>query len=105
MTQTRPRHHRLPRRDVHRLLGQLADDVRDQLATIVEEVTLARNSESTSVNESAKAAIIEAGGVVRQLNEEQRAVWVSTMKPVWEQFEADVGQENIDAAQAINAKH
>jgi C4-dicarboxylate-binding protein DctP len=83
----------------------LPDDVRDQLATIVEEVTLARNSESTSVNESAKAAIIEAGGVVRQLNEEQRAVWVSTMKPVWEQFVADVGQENIDAAQAINAKH
>jgi len=25
------------------------------------------------------------------------------MKPVWEQFKDDVGQENIDAAQAINA--
>jgi len=24
---------------------------------------------------------------------------------VWEQFRDDVGQENIDAAQAINAKH
>jgi C4-dicarboxylate-binding protein DctP len=27
------------------------------------------------------------------------------MKPVWGEFLADVGQENIDAAQAINAKH
>jgi C4-dicarboxylate-binding protein DctP len=25
------------------------------------------------------------------------------MKPVWEQFVDDVGQDNIDAAQAINA--
>jgi len=25
--------------------------------------------------------------------------------PVWDQFKEDVGQENIDAAQAINAKH
>ena len=83
----------------------LPDDVRDQLATIVAEVTEARNSESSAVNEAAKTAIIEAGGVVRQLTDEQRAVWVSTMKPVWEEFVDDVGQENIDAAQAINAKH
>jgi len=27
------------------------------------------------------------------------------MMPVWDQFVGDVGQENIDAAQAINAKH
>jgi C4-dicarboxylate-binding protein DctP len=25
--------------------------------------------------------------------------------PVWDQFVGDVGQENIDAAQVINAKH
>ncbi|MBM1631838.1 DctP family TRAP transporter solute-binding subunit [Sulfitobacter mediterraneus] len=80
-------------------------DVRDQLATIIKEVTEARNAESTKVNEDAKNAIIEAGGVVRQLSDEQRAEWVSVMKPVWEQFKDDVGQENIDAAQAINAKH
>ncbi|UWR20979.1 DctP family TRAP transporter solute-binding subunit [Sulfitobacter sp. S190] len=80
-------------------------DVRDQLATIVEEVTAARNAESTAVNAEAKQAIIDAGGVVRQLDDAQRAEWVSVMKPVWEQFQGDVGQENIDAAQAINAKH
>ena len=49
--------------------------------------------------------LLDAGGVIRTLDDAQRAEWVSTMKPVWEQFVGDVGQENIDAAQAINAKH
>jgi C4-dicarboxylate-binding protein DctP len=80
-------------------------DVRDQLATIITEVTEARNGESTAVNEAAKQAIIDAGGTVRQLNAEQRQAWVDAMLPVWEQFREDVGQDNIDAAQAINAQH
>jgi len=80
-------------------------DVRDQLATIVQEVTETRNAESSKVNAEAKQAIIDAGGVVRELDAAQREEWVSAMKPVWEEFTADVGQENIDEAQAINAKH
>jgi C4-dicarboxylate-binding protein DctP len=78
-------------------------DIRDQLSTIVEEVTLARNAEAFAVNEASKTAIIDAGGVVRQLTPEQRDEWVAVMKPVWGQFKDDVGQDNIDAAQAINA--
>jgi len=80
-------------------------DVRDQLATIVQEVTDTRNAESSKVNAEAKQAIIDAGGVVRELDDAQREAWVTAMKPVWEEFIADVGQENIDEAQAINAKH
>ena len=83
----------------------LPDDVRSQLGTIVEEVTAARNSESTAVNAAARQSILDAGGVVRELTAEQRQEWVTTMMPVWDQFKEDVGQENIDAAQAINAKH
>ena len=83
----------------------LPDDVRSQLGTIVEEVTAARNSESTAVNAAARQSILDAGGVVRALSAEQRQEWVTTMMPVWDQFKEDVGQENIDAAQAINAKH
>jgi C4-dicarboxylate-binding protein DctP len=78
-------------------------DVRDQLATIIEEVTVVRNAESTRVNAEAKQAIIEAGGVVRELTDAQRAEWVAVMKPVWDQFMDDVGEENVAAAQAINA--
>ena len=83
----------------------LPADVRNQLATILDDVTAARNSESTAVNASNKQAILDAGGVVRSLNTDQRAAWVEAMTPVWDQFVGDVGQENIDAAQAINAKH
>ena len=81
----------------------LEPDVRDQLSTILAEVTQMRNGESTQVNEEAKAAIIAAGGEVRSLTPEQREEWVAVMKPVWDQFKDDVGQDNIDAAQAINA--
>ncbi|MDA8713883.1 DctP family TRAP transporter solute-binding subunit [Planktomarina temperata] len=83
----------------------LPSDVRDQLATILTEVTEARNGESTAVNAAAKQAILDAGGVVRTLNADQRAAWVEVMLPVWGQFVDGVGQDNIDAAQAINANH
>jgi len=70
-------------------LDGLDADVRDQFMTILNEVT-------------AKAAIIAAGGTVRQLSAEQRAAWVKVMKPVWSKFEGDVGAENIAAAQKMN---
>ena len=73
-----------------------------EFLTIVKEVTETRNGEAYSVNQAAKQAVIDAGGVVRQLNEEQRAAWVEAMKPVWVKFESDVGADNIAAAQKIN---
>ncbi|AAV95873.1 DctP family TRAP transporter solute-binding subunit [Ruegeria pomeroyi] len=84
-------------------LDSLDAGVRDQFLTILTEVTNARNAESTKVNNEARDAILAAGGVVRQLTAEQRQEWVDTMKPVWDKFVDDVGQESIDAAQAINA--
>ncbi|MEM9108199.1 MAG: DctP family TRAP transporter solute-binding subunit [Pseudomonadota bacterium] len=81
----------------------LDGDVRDQLRTILNEVTVTRNAESAAVNQQAKQAILDAGGVVRELDATQRDAWVTAMKPVWDEFKDDVGQENIDAAQAINA--
>jgi len=83
-------------------LDGLEPEVRDQFLQILREVTVLRNAEATAVNEEAKAAIITAGGVVRTLSPEQRQAWVDAMKPVWAQFEGDVGAENIAAAQAIN---
>ena len=71
--------------------------------TIVKEVTMTRNAEAFAVNEAAKQSILEAGGTIRQLTPEQRQAWVDTMKPVWEKFAGDVGQDMIDAAQSFNA--
>lgn len=84
-------------------LDSLDADVRDQFLTILNEVTVARNTESSKVNQEAKQAILDAGGEVRELTAEQRQAWVDVMKPVWEQFEEEVGADNIAAAQEINA--
>ena len=79
-------------------LDGLPADVRDQFTTIVGEVTASRNSESASVNQNNKKLIIEAGGVVRTLTAEQRQQWVDAMKPVWKQFEGDIGADVIEHA-------
>jgi len=77
-------------------------DVREKLHTIVLEVTKERNAAVAEVDKTARESIVKAGGVIRELTPEQRQNWVDAMKPVWEQFKDEVGQENIDAAQAAN---
>jgi C4-dicarboxylate-binding protein DctP len=83
-------------------LDSLDADVRDQFMTILDEVTALRNSESFAVNQTNRQAIIDAGGEVRLLTSDERQAWVAAMKPVWEQFADDVGQDMIDAAQTFN---
>lgn len=79
-------------------LDSLEPEVRDQLQTILTEVTATRNAESTAVNAEARQSVIDAGGIVRTLTPEQREAWVSTMAPVWDQFAESIGQDVIDAA-------
>ncbi len=83
-------------------LKSLKPDVREQLLKIIKEVTDDRNGDSFKVNEEAKKAIIAAGGVVRELSDQQRAAWTTAMKPVWAKFEAEIGADLIEAAQASN---
>ncbi len=83
-------------------LDSLDADVRDQFLTILSEVTAERNAAVGDVDNQARQAILDAGTEIRELTPEQRANWVAVMKPVWEKFADEVGQENIDAAQAIN---
>ena len=80
----------------------LKPEIRDQVATIMKEVTEARNKESTAVNEANKQKIIEAGGKVRTLTADQRKAWVDALNPVWAKFEGDIGADLIKAAQAAN---
>ncbi|GGE49909.1 TRAP transporter substrate-binding protein [Actibacterium pelagium] len=80
-------------------------DVRDQLATIMHEVTAERNAAIGEVDSSNRQAVLDAGGVIRELTAEQRQAWVDAMLPVWSKFEADVGADNIAAAQAFNASN
>uniref|UniRef100_UPI004047CE35 DctP family TRAP transporter solute-binding subunit n=1 Tax=Yoonia sp. TaxID=2212373 RepID=UPI004047CE35 len=83
-------------------LDSLDPAVRDQFLTILEEVTVERNAAVGEVDLAARQSILDAGGKIVELTPEQRQVWVDVMRPVWTQFADEVGQENIDAAQAIN---
>ena len=80
----------------------LPKDVRNQLNTILMEVTQVRNAESTKVNNQNKENIINAGGTVRTLTDAQRQVWVDAMKPVWKKFEKDIGKDMMNAALKAN---
>ncbi|WP_394177908.1 DctP family TRAP transporter solute-binding subunit [Yoonia maritima] len=84
-------------------LDSLDAEVRDDFMAIFKDVTAERNAAVGEVDANNRQAVLDAGGVIRELTPEQRAEWVAVMQPVWTQFLDDVGQENIDAAQAINA--
>ena len=84
-------------------LDSLEPATRDQFLTILSEVTEVRNGEAFAVNEAAKQSILDAGGVIRQLDDAQRQAWVDAMAPVWDKFAGDVGQDMIDAAQSFNS--
>lgn len=83
-------------------LDSLDPAVKDQVLTILHEVTAERNAAVGEVDQAARQSILDAGGVIRELTPEQREEWVSAMKPVWAKFADGIGQENIDAAQLFN---
>ncbi len=84
-------------------LDSLDPAVRDQVLKILNEVTVERNAAVNEVDQQARQAILDAGGVIRELDDAQRAAWVDAMKPVWAKFADGIGQENIDAAQSFNS--
>jgi C4-dicarboxylate-binding protein DctP len=80
----------------------LPDDVRSKLEQILDEVTAESNGQSNQVNQKAREEVAAAGVEIRELTPEQRQKWVDAMKPVWEEFAEQIGQENLDAAMASN---
>ena len=83
-------------------LEGLDDGVRTQFLTIVDEVTNTANASVADKEAENRQNIADAGGVIRELDGAQRQAWVDTMKPVWDQFEGDIGKDLIDAAVSAN---
>ncbi|NVK33987.1 MAG: DctP family TRAP transporter solute-binding subunit [Rhodobacteraceae bacterium] len=83
-------------------LNSLDPDVRDQFLTITEEVTAKANAAVADKEAANRQRILDAGSTIRELTPAQRNEWISTMKPVWTKFEADIGKDLIDSAVASN---
>ena len=79
--------------------------VRSELENIIEEVTAEVNRQAEALNETAKQNIVASGkSEILQLTAEQRAAWRDAVRPAWAKFEAEIGADLIQAAQASNQR-
>lgn len=86
-----------------RFWNDLPEDIRTELKTILDEVTVKVNAMANELQATDKEMIVESGKTeIVQLTPEQRQQWQAAMKPVWSQFEEDIGAQYIEAAQACN---
>ena len=79
-------------------LDSLKPDVRAKFMKIADEVTQEANNSVKAAEAKNRQNILDAGGKIRTLTPEQRKAWVDAMKPVWKQFEGEIGKDIIDAA-------
>jgi C4-dicarboxylate-binding protein DctP len=86
-----------------RFWNGLPEDVRRTLDEVVEEVTVEVNRRAAELNAQSRQRIVAAGtSRVYALTPAQRAHWRETMRPVWKQFEHEVGSDNLQAAERAN---
>lgn len=83
--------------------NELPEDIRTTLSEVMDEVTIEVNKKAAALNERDKQAILDAKTTeIIYLTPEQREKWREAMRPVWKKFEAEIGAERIQAAEAAN---
>ncbi len=81
----------------------LPEDVRAEVKKAMEEAIAFGNKVALEKSLDDKQKIIDSKrSEIITLTPEQRAQWVEVMKPVWKEFEAQVGKDMIDAAYGSN---
>lgn len=86
--------------------NELPADIRVELSGIIKEVTDAVNLNASKINDEARQTLITTEGkVITVLTPEEIAAWRQTMRPVWDQFEDEIGVEMIATAVAANVAH
>jgi C4-dicarboxylate-binding protein DctP len=86
-----------------RFWNSLPDDIRSELEAIMDEVTKEVNQIAQQKAEEDRQKIVESGKTeLIQLTDEEKANWRDAMKPVWEEFEDEIGEKYVDAAQACS---
>lgn len=85
--------------------NSLPDDVRTVLKGCIDEAIVHNNVVSDAKSIEDKQKIAESGRTeIIELTDAEREQWVEAMKPVWKQFEGDIGTEMLEAAVASNKK-
>ncbi len=81
----------------------LPKDIRAEVKKALDESIAMGNKVADQKSEEDKQKIIDSGrSEVITLTAAQRAQWVEVMKPVWKQFEEEIGKDLIDAAYNSN---
>lgn len=81
----------------------LPADVRPVIKKALDESIAYGNKIAALKGQEDKEAIIASGqSQVLPLSAEQRKQWVKSMRPVWKQFEREIGRDLISAAEASN---
>jgi len=77
----------------------LPDDIRGEVKKALDEAIAFGNSVAAEKATSDRQRIIDSKrSEILTLSDAERAEWVTAMKPVWQEFEDDIGKHLIDAA-------
>jgi C4-dicarboxylate-binding protein DctP len=79
----------------------LPDDIRSELEAIVDEVTAHVNSRAEQINQQDKERVLASGNTsLVELNEAEIESWRAAMRPVWNQFAGEIGDDIMRATPA-----
>ncbi|HDR0619229.1 TRAP transporter substrate-binding protein [Pasteurella multocida] len=85
--------------------NSIPEDIRAELSKILDEVSVEVNKKSHDLNLADKQKIIDSkASTIITLTPEQREKWRDAVRPVWKQFEDEIGADLIQAAEASNKK-
>ncbi|HDR1002467.1 TPA: TRAP transporter substrate-binding protein [Pasteurella multocida] len=85
--------------------NSIPEDIRAELSKILDEVSVEVNKKSHDLNLADKQKIIDSkSSTIITLTPEQREKWRDAVRPVWKQFEGEIGADLIQAAEASNKK-
>lgn len=81
----------------------LPDDIRMEVKKALDEAVLFGNKVAAEKDTGDRQKVVDSKrSEIITLSDAERAQWVEVMKPVWKQFEEEIGKDLIDAAFASN---
>jgi len=79
----------------------LPADIRSELEAIIAEVTAYVNDRAEAIDQEAREKVLASGKTTLiELNDEELAAWRKTMRPVWDQFAGQIGDDILAATPA-----